>query len=157
MNKCFIEESNQLQRFHDGALDQASRVAIRDHVADCPSCQAALADYVAIGEALRGLPVPELPTGLTARLQASASNQRERRRRRVGWGLVAAASALLVSSLGLVRYSQSSVPAGPEVMAQWEEHVVSPLVEDEEFSDLSNRTLIAIHIPTHTMRENGNE
>lgn len=157
MNKCFIEESNQLQRFHDGALEGDAAAVVRDHVADCPSCQAALADYVAIGEALQCIPLPTLPDGLTARFQASVSMQRESRRRRVGWGLVAAASALLVSSLWLVRYSQSSIPSGPEVMAQWEEHVVSPPVEDEEFSDVSNRTLVAIHIPTHTMRENGNE
>jgi len=71
--------------------------------------------------------------------------------------LVAAASALLVSSLWLVGYTQRSGTDRPEVMAQWEEYVVSPPVEEEEYSDVSNRTLVAIHIPTHTMRETGNE
>ncbi len=157
MSKCFIQESNQLQRFHDGELDASAAAGVRRHLQECPSCQAALGDYTEIGQALRATFERELPTGLTARLQAAAVAQRESRRRRVGWGLVAAASALLVSSLWLVGYSQWNDSPRPEVMAQWEEYVVSPPVEEEEFSDVSTRTLVAIHIPTHTTRENGNE
>ncbi len=157
MNKCFIEESHQLERFHDGELEAAAAESVRGHLAQCPSCQTALREFAEIGHALRSRFDQELPAGLTARLQSAAMAQRESRRRRVGWGLVAAASALLVSSLWLVGYTQRSGTDRPEVMAQWEEYVVSPPVEEEEYSDVSNRTLVAIHIPTHTMRETGNE
>ena len=157
MSKCFIQESNQLQRFHDGELDATAAEGVRLHLAQCLPCQAALGDYTEIGQALRATFEQELPAEIMARLQSAATAQREIRRRRVGWGLVAAASALLVSSLSLVGYSQWADSPRPEAMAQWEEYVVSPPIEDEEFSDVSNRTLVAIHIPTHTTRENGNE
>ncbi|HEY6099032.1 MAG TPA: zf-HC2 domain-containing protein [Anaeromyxobacter sp.] len=55
----------QAQRLLDGALSAAEAPAVERHVAGCAACQATVATYRMLSEALEDLDVPELPAGFT--------------------------------------------------------------------------------------------
>jgi anti-sigma-K factor RskA len=95
-----------------GALDVEDRLAFETHLATCPRCQAALADYRrvvgAIGAGVEGAPVPE---GLKARTLARATGRPASgasslaTASRPGWTWLQAAAVLLIGVLGAYVWS----------------------------------------------------
>ena len=79
----------------DGALPEAERAAMEDHVASCPACGAQADAERTIARALRALPPPELPRGLADRVRVRARRPVALRKR--VW--VPSLAALLVLAL----------------------------------------------------------
>ena len=68
-----------LADLHAGALEDARAARVREHVADCPQCAAALAALDAVQGRLRSLPAPAMPTAVAARLDATLADLRSDR------------------------------------------------------------------------------
>jgi anti-sigma factor RsiW len=91
----------QAQRLVDGLLDAAQDAGVEPHAAACAECAALVETYRILGEALDGLPVPELPADFTAgvlgRIElAEAAGARERK---VAAGILAAVAAAACAAL----------------------------------------------------------
>jgi anti-sigma factor RsiW len=92
----------QAQRHVDGALLDAERVMVVEHEAGCLECQALVASYRALSDALDGLEVPELASDFTAGVLAEIDVRvRAAARERRAAALIAVAGACaLVMALG---------------------------------------------------------
>jgi len=86
----------QAQRLLDGQLDPARDAGVEAHALGCAGCAALVESFRALGEALDGLPLPELPVDFTAGVLAriEVAEAAQARERRVA-ALVFAAAALL--------------------------------------------------------------
>lgn len=157
MSKCRHTESNDSQRFYDRELEPAAAAKFLRHAQSCRECQVALEDYARIrtliSEGFDVQPAPELG----ARFLRAARERREQSPRRIAMGLLVAASALFVSSLFLVAYTETGRTQGGNVMAQWEENVVWTPSDDDEFADAEGTTLYAIHLQADGASEDGND
>jgi anti-sigma factor RsiW len=96
----------QAQRLLDGVLLPAEAAEVESHAAGCGECQALVASFQALSDALDGLELPPLPADFTEGVLALV-DQRERaaaRERRFAFGIAAAAIAAVcvavVSSIG---------------------------------------------------------
>jgi anti-sigma factor RsiW len=69
-------EREKVTALVDGALAAPEAAAVEAHVASCGSCSALARAERAVHERLRGLPAPELPPGLEARLRARLERSR---------------------------------------------------------------------------------
>ena len=91
-------EPEQVTALVDGALEPRVARALEAHLSSCAGCRAQAAGERAVRERLRGLPPPELPPGLEARLRARLE------RRRVGlawlWAVTLPVAAALVIAIG---------------------------------------------------------
>lgn len=157
MNKCTRNDPMTAQRYCDGELAAADVVAFEAHLPVCATCREAVDACTTLGDSLRNAFAVDVPAGLVAQLQQRAREQQLQGSRRIAWGLLAAASVMLVSSLFLVGYSRQDDGEEPVIMAQWEEYVVTSPSVDEEYIDLESRTLVAIYIQKNSASENGNE
>jgi anti-sigma factor RsiW len=91
----------QAQRALEGMLDPARDVGVEGHLAGCAACQALVASYEALSDALGGLddglPLPEdFTAGVLARIDATERAAARERRLALGilGGVVAAAVAV---------------------------------------------------------------
>ncbi len=77
----------QAQRLVDGALPDAEAPGIEGHLAGCAACQASVAAYHMLAEALDDLEVPDLPAdftdGVLARIDARERTATRERRQAV--------------------------------------------------------------------------
>lgn len=91
----------QAQRLGDGLLDAARDAGVEAHAAGCAECAALVESYRILGEALDGLPVPELPADFTAGVleRIEAAEVRVVRERRVAVAILAAAAAATCAAL----------------------------------------------------------
>jgi len=124
------EFEEEVQRLVDGD-DVADEV--RSHVASCDGCRrfhdALVATRRAVGQALAGAHLPELPPGLVASAHARSRDARRARPRLVFIGAIAGAVGLAAAVLVVV--AQLSGPAKPQPVATvaWtmgEVHVSGP-------------------------------
>jgi hypothetical protein len=95
-----------------GALDGEDRLAFEAHLATCPRCQAALADYRRVVGAIgAGVEVAPVPEGLKARTLARAAGRpasgasSPATGSRPGWTWLQAAAVLLIGVLGAYVWS----------------------------------------------------
>jgi len=93
------------QRHLDGILSGAAAAEVEEHLAGCGGCQALLASYRALAEALDGLvpaePPADFTTGVLARIEARERSAARERRLALGiLGGVGAAAVLLFSVAG---------------------------------------------------------
>lgn len=146
MPDCTHYDALSVQRYYDGEMATEAAVAFEAHLSECRECGASLSAWGGIGDGLRALPAEAWAARSTEDLVRRAKERQMESTRHVAWGLLAAASLLLLTSLSLVGYSQAGQADVPEIMAQWEEYVVAPPVVDEDFSDVESRTLVAIHL-----------
>jgi anti-sigma factor RsiW len=89
----------QAQRLLDGALLEAEAAEVERHLSACEGCQALVASYSALGEALEeALAVPDLPADFTAGVLArvDARARAAARERRFAMGICAAVAVALV-------------------------------------------------------------
>lgn len=113
-----------------GKLDPPEADDFRTHLADCPHCQAAIAELAPVGRALRRLPpAVEPPTDLEARTiarvqaAAAAPERPSRAPRRIRWPrwnarlVVAAAAAAAAIAAVAVVLGQGATPARSPVAA----------------------------------------
>ena len=157
MNNCTLPDPMAAQRYHDGELSPAAAADFEVHLSGCATCRATIASWTSLGAQVRGIAAVELPSGLVERATRSAREKQLQGSRRVAWGLLAAASVLLASSLSLFSYSRADTYETPAIMAQWEEYVVASPVVDEEFTELESRTLVAIHMDKAPTSENDHD
>jgi hypothetical protein len=128
-----------------GALDADDRRAYERHLADCPACSAALAEFAGLPGILSKLPAEDAVAlladddvtlgaddhlrdgvhtpGLVQRLAVAAS----RRRRRVRFGILGAAIAVVaLITVGGVVYTAGQTPVGSTVaMVPLQQHVIT--------------------------------
>lgn len=157
MNDCSHFDEATRHRFYDGELEDREAKRFATHLEACPTCRASLDGLASLSLRLASAGDDVLSDGWAATFMDRARDMQLQRSRRIAWGLVAAASFLLVTSMCLVGYSMRDGGATPVFTAQWEENVVAPPVVEEEFVDLNTRTLVAIHIQDNAKSENGNE
>ena len=109
------EAENQLAAFALGALGSEERQKVALHLAECSSCQEALADYSQIADGLLHILEPVAPRrGIRARLGAELGNQPEAGKRRISLraapavriGLAVGLALLLFVNLGFLLQSQ---------------------------------------------------
>ena len=62
-------DPERITGFVDGELDAAPTAAVAAHLETCPECRAQAEAERELGARLRGLPAPELPAGLEARVR----------------------------------------------------------------------------------------
>ena len=157
MNNCTLPDHLDAQRYHDGELLPEAAARFEAHLASCTLCQLTLASWARLGEQVREIATADMPPGLLDRAARRARERQFQNSRRVAWGLLAAASLLLASSLSLFGYTRPGGGESPAIMAQWEEYVVASPVVDEEFTELESRTLVAIHIEKAPASENDDD
>ena len=157
MKACLFDNPMYVHRYYDGELDRETLARFEAHLPMCSSCRDTLASVTNLGDTLRQANHYPLPKEFPGSFAPRARDLQLQRSRRIAWGLLAAASFLLVSSLSFVGYSLLAEVPTRAVMTQWEEEVVSPPIIDEEFSDLTARTLVAIHMQDSYRSERGNE
>ena len=133
--------------YRDGALPPQSGDAVGRHLEDCPDCQAEMASFRALAEAVRDLPTQPLSADFADRLHRSHQERMEvlrRRPRHNPWIHRAAAAALFALSLGFA-YSlghlrgsgtelgsrpQPSGNESPKLSASWQDYA------DENFDPM---------------------
>jgi len=157
MNKTSQHDPMTAQRYYDGALPHGEAVLFESHLADCAECRASLEAWSAMGVTLRGAFGHAVHERAIPRLVQRARERQLQGSRRIAWGLLAAASLLLLSSLSLVGYSRTAQGETPAIMAQWEEYVISSPVVEEDYTDLESRTLVAIHVQRPVARESDHD
>lgn len=157
MNNCTLHDPMVAQRYYDGELPRADAARFEAHLATCGPCRSALEAWETAGASLRAVFPPEMPAGLTTRFVRRAREKQLQHSRRIAFGLLAAASVLLASSLFLVGYSKTGPHGAPVIGAPWEEFVLAAPDVEDEFSDLESRTLVAIHVRKAPASENGND
>jgi anti-sigma factor RsiW len=97
----------------DGELGAAREAEVRRHASSCARCTAQLDGLQRIGDALRAVPIPDLPWNLESRLRARIEEDRAERRRvvlgvappaprRISPRLGIAAAVALAASLALL-------------------------------------------------------
>ena len=129
MSDCEILQDRALE---DGPQAATTTPALREHLAQCPKCQAFLADLQQLTGALEALPSVDAPDALVdetlRRVKASPSHKLAPGRRwwRSGYWLTAAASFVVVGFVYLVSMPAYQVytPASVEsdrLARQWEE------------------------------------
>jgi len=130
------EFEEKVQRLVDGGAAADIADEVRSHIASCDGCRrfhdALVATRRAVGEALAGAHLPELPPGIVASARARSRPPRAARRARprlVFIGAIAGAAGLAAAVLVVV--AQLSGPAKPEPVATvaWtmgEVHVSGP-------------------------------
>ena len=91
----------QAQRLLDGTLDPASDAGVAEHAAACAGCGALVESFRALGEALDGLTVPELPADFTAQVMARIDEAERAAARERRWAFGIAAAVLLVAGASL--------------------------------------------------------
>jgi anti-sigma factor RsiW len=94
-----------LSAYLDGEITASERGAVTQHLADCPPCRRELDGLAAVRRSVRGLPVLDLPPGITP-------EPARRPRRRVpapAWAASLAAVAALV--IGVLAAGSSPEPA----------------------------------------------
>jgi anti-sigma factor RsiW len=136
-------DDEQAQLHLEGLLPGEEEARVRAHLGDCPACQALVASYQALGEALDGLPSAEPPADFTAGVLARIDERERvaaRERRLVGLvlgavGLVAAAAAALAGqSAWAPALSVASARIAQAAQAlRISGQVLSPLVEALRF------------------------
>lgn len=79
----------QAQRLLDGVLLPAEATEAEAHAAECAECQALIASFAALSDALGGLAVPDLPADFTAGVldEIDARERAVVRERRLAWTL----------------------------------------------------------------------
>tara|TARA_R110001592_G_scaffold360429_1_gene668790 strand:- start:70 stop:543 length:474 start_codon:yes stop_codon:yes gene_type:complete len=157
MSNCKTYSLEQVHRFYDGEMNPADAAGFEAHLGECPVCQISLDGLANVSCALRLAYSRETPRPRTTPMVWRARAQQLQRSRRIAWNLVAAASVLLVTSFMLVGYSQFGTGGNTAVMTRWEENVVTSPLVDEEYADLSARTLVAIHVQESLLSEYGHE
>jgi anti-sigma factor RsiW len=102
VNPC--AESDRLQEYLDGELDDAAEAQMSDHLASCAECAFQLALYQRVFATLDATPMLEPAPALTARILAKVLPSEIRRRwlRAFGWGYSVAAAASVVAAVGLL-------------------------------------------------------
>lgn len=151
-------EPTLIHRLYDGELNAMDRARVSAHLDGCPSCRCLYHDLESLSRVLAPVGEGDMPAGWVDQFTQQARDLQLQRSRRIAWGLMAAASLMLAGSLFLVRYSQAAAAdPPPAITAQWEEDVVVAPTLDEEFVDLEERTLVAIHIQERGWRENGHD
>lgn len=147
MTKCHESETGRVHRYRDGELTPEAAASFEAHLVRCQTCRETLADLQAIGNALRDAFRDPCPAAWPERFVRRTGEIQLQRSRRIAWGLVAAASLLLAGSLSLVGYSWSGETSPHVFVAQWEEEVITTPPLDEEYVDMEDQTLVAIHVP----------
>ena len=73
--KC-SEIQLDLSLYSDNVLDESSDLAVRSHIDVCPLCRQRMSDHRAIGDALRSLEVPSMPSTLQNRIKVAIRNEK---------------------------------------------------------------------------------
>lgn len=100
-------DDEQVQLHLEGFLPEEEEARVRAHLGDCPACQALVASYQALDEALGGLPSAEPPADFTAGVLARI-DERERaaaRARRLVAAVLAVAGLAAAVALALAGQS----------------------------------------------------
>lgn len=143
---CTSSDSILAQRYYDGELGAGEAARFEAHLAGCASCRERMALWADMGRALReAYPRGEVLPNPDSWVRAVRDRQLQTSRR-VTWGLLAAASMLLVASLSFAGYTRAGSGGYPASPARWESYVVAAPVIDDEFPETDSRTLLAIHI-----------
>lgn len=143
---CTLSDPMLAQRYYDGEASAADAARYQAHLAVCPSCRERMALWSQIGAALREA-YPRGDQSLNPDSWVRAVRDRQlQTSRRVTWGLLAAASMLLVASLSFAGYTRAGGGEGSLSPARWEAYVVAAPVIDEDYSEMDSRTLLAIHV-----------
>jgi hypothetical protein len=100
-----------LDDYLDARLNGARVMAVRDHLAACPDCSAAVEQERRLREALKNLPRAQPPPGFVDRVLRRAV-ERGRERRRTLWFTMAAGGAI-AAGLALWVATRVLLPAGP--------------------------------------------
>jgi len=110
-----------LQAFADHMLEGEARTRAAQHAADCPRCQAQLAEYRALFEGLEELPVPPPPPRFTAQVMSrvaerEAENARQRMLAMVTLGASAALAFGCFALAGNAAWARHLTAAGSNVL-----------------------------------------
>jgi anti-sigma factor RsiW len=135
---------DEAQAFLDGLLDAPAAARAEAHLEGCEGCQALVASFDALSEALSALPVAEPPADFTAGVLARI-DARERSLaadRRVAVGILGAVAALLVVALAAAGQS-AWAPALSAVSAT----AVRTLQAFRVSSDVLSPVLSALRLP----------
>jgi anti-sigma-K factor RskA len=101
-----------------GVLGGPERAEAVLHVNGCARCQALVAEYAEVADALPALaPEAEPPPGFEARTLARLAVPRRRSRRRLTVAVAVAAAAAAILSIAIVRVVESSTDGAPEPVA----------------------------------------
>lgn len=101
------QTTQRMQSWLDGELDAETLSAFRAHLDRCPRCRAKADDWRALQAALRDLPAPVPPPGLTERMWAARA---KRNRRAVA---LAAAASVVLALAAAYWMPPTSVPPAP--------------------------------------------
>jgi len=111
--------TEQLDAFHDGELDEASRARIERHLAECPECSAEIGRLQSISQLFVSLPAPRLSQISMHRLHRWTDEAMEEGLLRIMRVLSAVAACLLVAGSALLvktrenRTVEASMPVAP--------------------------------------------
>lgn len=94
---------DEAQLYLEGVIEPSEATRIDGHLAGCPECQALVASFQALSEALSGLPHAEPPPDFTAAVMARIDEREAARasERRIVVGVLAAVGASLAVTLAL--------------------------------------------------------
>jgi anti-sigma factor RsiW len=98
------EQSGNVQRYHDGELDESQRRAVEAHLVSCAACAAELEGMKRLSARLAGVSIPALSSEALARIHGNVQAVEERGVLRLAeWLTAAAAAVLAIGIIGLFR------------------------------------------------------
>ena len=94
---------DEAQLYLEGAIEPSEAVRIDDHLSGCPDCQALVASFEALSEALSALPIADPPADFTAVVMARIDEREEARaaERKVTLAVLGVVAVALVAALAL--------------------------------------------------------
>jgi len=127
------DKVSEVQRYHDGEMPEAQRVAFVQHLGICQPCAIELESLRQLSKLIAGTVVPRLSGAAMARLHRSYEKATERGVLRIAeWLTAAAAAVLLLGLIGLYRQAPVAPRATAATPASWEMESTGVMANDTE-------------------------
>jgi len=92
-------QSQLVQRYHDGELSVEKRAVVESHLRDCGDCRDLLAHLVSLSSKLRAAPLVDIRPMTVARIRQSWRKAQDRSVLRLAEWMSAAAAAILIAAI----------------------------------------------------------
>ena len=150
MTEC--KQAQQVSAYHDGELSGPSRIALEEHLRECPICAAELARLNRLSLLIRGAGRPEMPREALDRLHRSVDLQPRIAVLRMAEAFAAVAALILLLSSAWL-WSLSTVREAAGQIPIWETVAVAP----QDVSAAATQEQLARWIVQDLSRKNGND